>query len=105
MEKNFKDISFINDFAFALSKIKTLYELKIFLKGMFTQVELRRVAKRWQLLELLAGGMTQRKIAKKLKVSLCNITRGSREFRTDPIFKKLALRLLGEQQKRRKTRT
>jgi TrpR family trp operon transcriptional repressor len=33
---------------------------------------------RWTLLELLAGGVPQRKIAEDLQISLCKITRGSK---------------------------
>ncbi|MFH2129692.1 MAG: Trp family transcriptional regulator [bacterium] len=36
------------------------------------------MASRWGLMKDLKSGMSQRKIAKKRKISLCKITRGSR---------------------------
>lgn len=48
-----------------------------FIIEMFTQSEVETLSKRWQILNLLKEGRTQREIAKELKVSLCKVTRGS----------------------------
>ncbi|GAB6097806.1 hypothetical protein JCM14469_40600 [Desulfatiferula olefinivorans] len=45
---------------------------------LFTERERRDLALRWQLLEELHQGSTQRDIAARHKISLCKITRGSR---------------------------
>lgn len=63
---------------------------------LFTPAELKDFANRWCLVKELAAGTTQREIAKKYSMSLCNITRGSREMKkSDSAFKKM-LALLEE---------
>jgi len=61
-----------------LSGIKSPEEMRLFLKEILTPGEVRDITLRWELLELLAGGVSQRKISEELKISLCKITRGSR---------------------------
>ena len=47
-------------------------------------------AKRWLLVREIDKGTTQRDIAKKFHISLCKITRGSRELKKeDSAFRKL----------------
>jgi TrpR family trp operon transcriptional repressor len=59
-----------------------------FLKSILTPKEADEISSRWSLVCLLDDGMSQRKIAKKLHVSLCKITRGSRELKkTNSPFK------------------
>ena len=53
-------------------------EMRLFLKELLTPGEIRDITLRWRLLELLAEGTPQRKIAENLRISLCKITRGSR---------------------------
>ena len=48
-----------------------------FMVEIFTESELETLSKRWQILQMLLQGKTQREIAKNLKVSLCKVTRGS----------------------------
>lgn len=48
------------------------------LEDILTPQELDSVAERWQEVQLLAKGMTQRDIAKKLEISISKVTRGSR---------------------------
>jgi len=62
----------------ALVSVKSVEEMEHFLRELLTSDELRDVTLRWQLLELLVQGMTQRRIADELQISLCKITRGSR---------------------------
>ena len=64
--------------AAALVSIFDLKEMEIFLEELLTRGELCDVTLRWRLLELLAQGVSQRKIAEDLQISLCKITRGSR---------------------------
>lgn len=57
---------------------------------LFTPAELNDFAKRWLLVREIDKGTTQRDIAKKFHISLCKITRGSRELKKeDSAFRKL----------------
>ncbi|MDA3799537.1 MAG: Trp family transcriptional regulator [Kiritimatiellae bacterium] len=53
-------------------------EMKQFLEEILTENEIQQLNKRWTLLEMLDEKVTQRTIAKSLKISLCKITRGSK---------------------------
>jgi TrpR family trp operon transcriptional repressor len=54
-----------------------------FLESLLTGYEIDEISSRWELVKLLHGGMTQRSIARRLGLSLCKITRGSRELKRD----------------------
>ena len=57
---------------------------------LFTPAEMKDFAKRWLLVREIDKGTTQRDIAKKFHISLCKITRGSKELKkTDSAFRKL----------------
>jgi TrpR family trp operon transcriptional repressor len=64
--------------AAALVAISDPDEMEAFLEELLTRGELCDVTLRWRLLELLTQGVSQRKIAEDLQISLCKITRGSR---------------------------
>lgn len=64
--------------AAALVSISDIQEMEAFLEELLTRGELCDVTLRWQLIEFLARGVSQRKIAEELQISLCKITRGSR---------------------------
>jgi TrpR family trp operon transcriptional repressor len=64
--------------AAVLASIGSAEEMSGFLKELLTPGEVRDITLRWRLLERLAEGATQRRIAEELKISLCKITRGSR---------------------------
>ena len=49
-----------------------------FLFEIFTPAEIDDFVLRWRLLEMLYCGSSQREIARRLGISLCKITRGSR---------------------------
>ena len=66
-----------------------------FLGCLLTQNELREVDGRWQLVKLLDQGLSQRKIAQQLSMSLCKITRGSRELKkSNSAFKRVLQKYL-----------
>jgi len=67
--------------AAALVSISDADEMETFLDELLTCGELCDITLRWRLLELLAQGVSQRKIAEDLQISLCKITRGSRILR------------------------
>ncbi len=52
-----------------------------FLESILTPREVRDLAGRWELVKLLSQGASQRSIARQLHMSLCKITRGSRELK------------------------
>jgi Trp operon repressor len=52
--------------------------LHAFLRDLLTPREYREFVKRWQIVKLLTRGTTQREIAKRLRVSIATVTRGSR---------------------------
>ncbi len=62
----------------AISSLKTSSEVEGLLRELLTPSELRDLTLRWELMELLSEGEPQRKIAEKLGVSLCKITRGAK---------------------------
>lgn len=64
--------------AAALASITSPEEMMQFLTDLLTPGELCDITLRWRLLDLLTQGMTQRKIADELQISLCKITRGSK---------------------------
>ncbi len=55
--------------------------IESFLRSILTKNEIEEISSRWELVKLLYDGMSQRKIAEKLGVSLCKITRGSKELK------------------------
>ncbi len=54
-----------------------------FLRALLTPSEVSEVANRWAIVRCLDEGMSQRTIAKELGLSLCNITRGSKEMKKE----------------------
>ena len=68
-----------------------------FFNCLFTKPELKDLANRWLLVKEIDAGTTQREIANKFAMSLCKITRGSRELnKEDSAFRKM-LELLKNQ--------
>ena len=53
-------------------------EAEMLMKDLLTPQEFDSVVQRWQEVQLLAKGITQRTIAEKLGISISKITRGSR---------------------------
>jgi len=68
----------ISAFAHFLNMLKSDNEIVDFMTEILTEAELETLSKRWQILNLLKEGNTQRDIAEKLKVSLCKVTRGAK---------------------------
>ncbi len=73
-----------------LSKYSDADFIYEFFGCLFTPAEMNDFAKRWLLVREIDKGTTQRDIAKKFHISLCKITRGSRELKKeDSAFRKL----------------
>jgi Trp operon repressor len=67
-----------NDLYDLICAVKTRKEAKSLLIDLLTPQELDTITERWQEIQLLAAGKTQREISKKLGVSISKVTRGSR---------------------------
>jgi len=52
-----------------------------FLRELLTPSEVEGISSRWELVKRLSAGQSQRGIAAELGLSLCKITRGSRELK------------------------
>lgn len=76
-KKKFDHLAF-DRFCETLASISSPDEVRRFLTDILTENERLDVALRWHLVELLEAGVSQRKIAERLKISLCKITRGSK---------------------------
>ena len=80
----------MDELAKTLATVKDRELLRDFLKALLTPQEYKAVASRGALVRLLDQGMTQRKISEALGLSLCKITRGSREMKKeDSPFQKM----------------
>jgi len=80
----------IKELARLLAVTSNEEEIEEFLVSIFTPAELRTLSSRWELVKLLEQGISQRTIARQLGLSLCKITRGSRELKKEnSILKKM----------------
>jgi TrpR family transcriptional regulator, trp operon repressor len=71
----------ITEIARALAVTRDEKMIEKFLRSLLTETEIDEISSRWELTKLIDSGMTQRKIAEKLHLSLCKITRGSKELK------------------------
>lgn len=74
-EKNFEEL--INCFL----KHKNSVEMRDFLFGILTPSELDKLTTRLQIVKMLKKGLPHQEIARRLKVGVATVTRGSRELR------------------------
>ncbi len=73
-----------------LGKIDDPKLIEKFLTRLFTPREVMDVASRWELVKLLDQGLSQRRISAQLGISLCKITRGSRELKQkNSVFRRI----------------
>ena len=80
----------LSELAFALAKTKDALLIKDFLRRLLTPAEAADIAARWALVKALEQKIPQRQIAKTLGLSLCKITRGSKEMKNpDQGFQKM----------------
>jgi TrpR family trp operon transcriptional repressor len=78
----------INEIAEVLCAIRNVALMRRFMESILTPRELEEICGRWELVKLLDRGISQRQVAKRLGMSLCKITRGSRELKKrDSAFK------------------
>lgn len=67
----------------ALSRSDDPLLIADFLRCLLTKAEIREIAARWALVREIDSGTTQREIAREMGLSLCKITRGSKELKKD----------------------
>ena len=80
----------LSELAIALAETKDALLIKNFLLRLLTPAEIADIAARWALVKALEQKIPQRKIAKDLGLSLCKITRGSKEMKNpDQAFHKM----------------
>jgi TrpR family trp operon transcriptional repressor len=80
----------IQEIAAILAKIDDRRLIRDFLVCILTPHELKEVDGRWELVKKLTRGVSQRQIAEELHMSLCKITRGSRELKKqDSAFRRV----------------
>jgi TrpR family trp operon transcriptional repressor len=73
----------LHQLSLALARASEVELIEGFLKSLLTPSELENIATRWALVRLIDQGMSQRRIAEALGLSLCKITRGSRELKKE----------------------
>ena len=71
----------IDEIAGILARIGDPKLIRDFLVCILTKYEIKEIAGRWELVKMLYNGVSQRKIAGRLGMSLCKITRGSKELK------------------------
>jgi TrpR family trp operon transcriptional repressor len=71
----------IGELSQVLAGIKDPALIEGFLEAILTPHELQDLSGRWELVKRLDQGVSQRTIAQELGMSLCKITRGSKELK------------------------
>ena len=71
----------ITEMAWLLAELDDAALIDGFLRSILTPKEVHDLSARWELVKRLRRGASQRTIARDLGVSLCKITRGSRELK------------------------
>jgi len=83
-----EELQALDQIAGILARIEDRKLIREFLICILTKYEIKEIAGRWELVKLLYDGMSQRRIAEQLGMSLCKITRGSKELKKrDSAFK------------------
>ncbi len=73
----------LNELSKALAREDNPELIKGFLESLLTENEVNDISSRWTLVRLIERGMSQRTISRELGLSLCKITRGSRELKKE----------------------
>lgn len=83
MENNevFEENTSLEEITLVLAHTEDRVLIDRFLQSILTKKEIEEIASRWELVKLIDEGVSQRKIAQRLGLSLCKITRGSKELK------------------------
>lgn len=80
----------LNEIARTLASIEDPQVIEDFMNSILTEKEVFDISSRWELVKYLDEGVSQRTIASELGLSLCKITRGSKELhKNHSAFKKV----------------
>ena len=77
------DTAPLRELSRALALCRDAGLIEEFLFSLLTENESRDISSRWTLVRLIDKGVSQRTISRELGLSLCKITRGSRELKRD----------------------
>lgn len=77
------DVEALTELSEVLSRVDDPALIKEFFESLFTVSETHEIASRWALVRLIDEGWSQRAIAHELGLSLCKITRGSKELKKE----------------------
>lgn len=88
----------LNKLAALLATMDDADEIQRLLSEIMTEAERKDLHLRWQLMERLITGQTQRDIAGQLGVSLCKITRGAKILKNPHSVSKRLIQQAQEQQ-------
>ncbi|MDR1894196.1 MAG: trp operon repressor [Spirochaetales bacterium] len=72
---------FLEELSQALADCSDGALIKDFLRSILTPQEIQEVSTRWASVRFLDSGFSQRRIVRELGLSLCKITRGSRQLK------------------------
>lgn len=89
----------LNELIAVLADTRAPSAMRALFEALLTPRERARLALRWRLVCLLTAGVHQRSIARQLGISLCNITRGSRELKRRPVFRRKVGKFVRDQLK------
>lgn len=71
----------LRDLSAVLARLRDPELVERFLRAILTPAEAADLGSRWELVQRLEAGESQRAISAELGLSLCKITRGSRELK------------------------
>ena len=74
---------YLEELSLALAACNDPVLVREFLPSILTPSELQEVASRWALVRQIDEGISQRQISKNLGLSLCKITRGSKQLKQE----------------------
>ena len=93
MDKKDENIAF-KELILALSRTDDKELIEEFFRSILTDNEVYEISTRWALVKLIDSGVTQRQISRDLGLSLCKITRGSKELKKEDSSFRRMLNLL-----------
>ena len=93
MSRKESNISGFEEISSVLCQINDPEQMSQFLEEILTSSERKDLSLRWRLMQMLSEGVTQRKIASELGISLCKITRGAKILKKNNSISKMYLKL------------
>ena len=82
-QEDVTDFKSLTELSGTLARVDDPVLIQEFFECLFTPSEIHEMASRWALVKLIDEGWSQRAIAQELGLSLCKITRGSKELKKE----------------------